>query len=138
MVKVNNTGKTTAYLPKGKGYYAFKPGINEIELTDLDQITKIQGDKWDNHYSKYLQIIPDEAVVSDDDTEKSVKQLKEIIGGMDADELILLEDSEKERADGPRSTVLTMIEKAMKKLDETPDGENDSADGNGDTDINGE
>ena len=149
MVKVNNTGKTTAYLPTiDNKRIAFKPGINEIEQEDLDSVIKVQGGKWGIHYSKYLVVCEDAVSDQDnsddkvkdedsigentkDDTEenttedgsseiideKTVVELKEIIGGMDKDELSLTAETENEREGGPRKTVLEMIEKAMKKFD---------------------
>lgn len=146
MVKIHNTGKTTAYLPKEKGHFAFKPGENDIDPVDLKYIKEKQGNKWDIHYSKYLCEVPENPVSdvsetvkdtasndqnndsdgSDNDPEgedfgepgvdeKSVNELKEIIDGMDKDELNTLFGSEKSRAGGPRKTVMAMIEKAMKK-----------------------
>lgn len=139
-MKVNNIGKTTSYLPKGKGdRFAFKPGMNEIDPDDLTAIINIQngkGDKWNIHYSKHLKVITDAPVevANERDTDesipdepspssengiddKTVLEIKEVIAGMDVDELNVLTESESERKDGPRKTVMSMIEKAQKNLE---------------------
>ncbi len=120
MVKVNNSGKTVAYLPKEKGgYVTFKPGINEVDPKDLKSVIKVQGDKWDLHYSKYLTVVEDVPVsakpVESKDSgnpEKTVNELKNVIDGMDESELEVLENTENERDGGPRKTVIKMIEEA--------------------------
>lgn len=121
MATVNNTGKTIAYLPKETGHFAFKPGINEINTNDLEYIIKKQGNKWDIHYSKYLIVQKPKAEISSDisetdtpEKEMTVKDLQDVIGNMDESELLVLKDSEENRADGPRSTILKLIEKKLK------------------------
>lgn len=134
-VIVNNSGKTTSYLPSNKGHFAFKPGPNEIDQDQLDSIKSKQGNKWDIHYSRYLKIEavkdskPEIEIIEDPGedseveneqpiTDKKVSEMKEVISGMDKDELLLLLDDENNREKGARSTVVDMIEKALKKFDE--------------------
>jgi hypothetical protein len=134
-VIVNNSGKTTSYLPSHKGHFAFKPGANEIDQEQLDSVIAKQGDKWNNHYSRYLKVDsvkdskpeieiieePGEDSKTENEqplTDKKVSEMKEVISGMDKDELLLLLGEENNRENGARSTVINMIEKALKKFDE--------------------
>jgi hypothetical protein len=140
MVNVNNSGKTVAYLPKGKGgYVTFKPGINEIDPKDFESVIKTQKDrakkdgidKWEHHYSKYLTVVksvpvsaktpkPKDSVIP----EKTVNELKAVIDGMSESELEVLENTENERDGGPRKTVIKMIEEARENLvDDDSDNE---------------
>lgn len=132
---VINTSKTTAYLPSEKNIrYAFKPGINEIDSDFLASIIKQQDDKWDKHYCKYLKVEGADKinVVNDDvdssdqipppkkdpvnvEDEKTVVELKGIIANLNRKELNQLKETEEQRSNGPRSTVITMLEKELTK-----------------------